>query len=75
MPRQLYELLDSFNQKTMLTLRKDVADALFEITGDVHDWLQNKYDEIEFKFKATGVVVSRRGLGDAVRREAWNAVT
>lgn len=70
-----FEIFIDQGKKTMLTINRFIAEALYENFGDAHEWLQDKYDSLNKHNKETGQIISRRALGDWVRREAYKAVT
>lgn len=70
----LVELENQSKKKTMLTVLKDLYDALYDQFGDAQEWLQNMHDSIVLSNSLNGLMMSRRALGDSIRREAMNAI-
>lgn len=67
----LYTFIDKFGETSKLTLDKFVAETLQKILGNVHEWVQKRYNEL--------VIInyhsSRLNIGNLIRDEAiifWN---
>lgn len=70
----LYTFTDKFGEISKLTLDKFVAEILQKILGNVHEWIQKKYNELIIINNDS----SRRHIGDLIRDEAimfWNTHT
>lgn len=75
--KTIFTFIDKFGEKSTLTLDKHVADALQNVVGDIHAWIQTQYDaidagKIQYKryinaARKHGEELSRLAIGNIIR--------